>query len=205
MGEHNLKNCTAFKGNQRVASGSLLEVVRKVKSIIDQDEHASIFIFDDETSELVEVDFRGTIEDVQKSLVEATAGEQPAKTSSGSDHRLKRGPGRPKLGVVSREVTLLPRHWDWLNSQPGGASVALRKLVEEARRVNSAKDKVRHSQEVAYKFMSAMAGDFPGFEEAIRALFAGDDKKFKKLVASWPVDIQDHARKLAEGSFQNRV
>ena len=205
MSGQKLKSCTAFKGNQRVASGNLLEVIRKVKLIIDQDEHASILIFDDETSELVEVDFRGTIEDVQKRLGEAIAGEQSAKASPGSDQRLKRGPGRPKLGVVPREVTLLPRHWDWLNSQPGGASVALRKLVEEARRVNSAKDRVRHSQEVAYKFMSAMAGDFPGFEEAIRALFAGDDQNFKKLVASWPIDIQGHARKLAEGSFQNQV
>jgi hypothetical protein len=138
-------------------------------------------------------------------LDEATAEKQTAKASSGSDHRLQRGPGRPKLGVVSREVTLLPRHWDWLNSQPGGASAALRKLVDDARRVNSAMDRVQHSQGVAYKFMSAMAGDFPGFEEAIRALFAGDYQRFKRLVASWPVDIQDHARKLAEGSFQNQV
>ena len=108
-------------------------------------------------------------------------------------------------GSVSREVTLLPRHWDWLNSQPGGASVALRKLVEEARRINRGKDKVRHSQEVAYRFMSAMAGNLPGFEEATRALFACDPERFENLVASWSVDIRDHARKLAEAAFQNRV
>jgi uncharacterized protein len=205
MGEQNPKSCTAFKGNQRVASGNLLKVARKVKEIMDQDEQASILIFDDVTSELVEVDFCGTMEDVLERLEKPLAGVESANASSHTDPRSQRGPGRPKLGVVSREVTLLPRHWDWLNSQPGGASVALRKLVEEARRVNSGKDKVRHSQEVAYRFMSAMAGNFPGFEEATRALFAGDSERFNSLVAPWSIDIRDHARKLSEAAFQNRV
>ncbi len=74
-----------------------------------------------------------------------------------------RGRGRPKLGVVAREVTLLPRHWDWLNAQPGGASVALRKLVEQARRANGDADRARAAREAAYHFMSAMAGDLPAF------------------------------------------
>ena len=205
MGEQNPKSCTAFKGNQRVASGNLLKVTRKVKEIIDQDEQASILIFDDDTGDLVEVDFRGTIEDVLKRMGTVAAGGESVDASSDTDQRSQRGPGRPKLGVVSREVTLLPRHWDWLNSQPGGASVALRKLVEEARRVNKGKDRVRHSQEVAYRFMSAMAGNFPGFEEAMRALFAGDSERFNRLVDPWSVDIRDHARKLAKAAFQNRV
>ena len=205
MGEQNLKSCTAFKGSQRVESGDLLKVARKVKEIIDQDEQASILTFDDVTSELVEMDFRGTMEDVLERLEKPTTGVESATAPSKTDQSSRRGPGRPKLGVVSREVTLLPRHWDWLNSQPGGASVALRKLVEEARRVNSGKDKMRHSKEVAYRFMSAMAGHFPGFEEATRALFAGDSERFNSLVTSWPIDILDHARKLAEAAFQNRV
>ena len=108
-------------------------------------------------------------------------------------------------GEFSREITLLPRHWDWLNRQPGGASVALRKLVEEARRVNRGKDRVRQSKEVAYRFLSAMAGNFPGFEEATRALFAGDFVRFNSLVDSWSIDIRDHARKLAEAAFHNRT
>jgi hypothetical protein len=203
MGEHNLKSCTAFNGNQRVASGNLLKVARKVKEIIDQDAHAAILIFDDITSELVEADFRGTMAEVLERLEKQTAVMESANASSGTDQRLQRGPGRPRLGVVPREVTLLPRHWDWLNSQPGGASAALRKLVEEARRVNSAKDKVRHSQEAAYRFMSAMAGDFPGFEEATRALFAGDSERFNSMVDSWSFDIRDHARKLADAAFRN--
>ena len=205
MGEQNLKSCTAFKGNQCVSSGNLLKVARKVKEIIDQDEQASILIFDDDTSDLVEVDFRGSMEDVLKRLENPTAGVGSTTAPLATEQKSQRKPGRPKLGVVSREVTLLPRHWDWLNSQPGGASVALRKLVEEARRVNSGKDKMRHSQETAYRFMSAMAGNFPGFEEATRALFAGDPGRFDSLVASWPGDIRDHARKLSEAAFQNRA
>ena len=202
MNNENLKSCTAFSGHQRVASGNLMSVARKVKAIIDQDERASVVIFDDEASEIVEVDFRGSVEDVEKRLETQKKSGEAASTASDTEQPLQRGPGRPRLGVVSREVTLLPRHWDWLNRQPGGASVALRKLVEAARRVNRGKDKVRHSREVAYRFMSAMAGDFPGFEEATRALFAGDSERFNRWIDSWPVDIRDHARKLAEAAFQ---
>ncbi len=201
MGEQNPIDCTAFNGNQLIASGHLLKVARKVKEIIDIDKQASILIFNDDTSELIEVDFRGTMKDVLERLKTATAEGESANSSSDTDQRSQRGPGRPRLGVVSREITLLPRHWDWLNRQPGGASVALRKLVEEARRVNSGKDRVRQSKEVAYRFMSAMAGNFPGFEEATRALFAGDSVRFNSLVESWSIDIRDHARKLAEAAF----
>jgi hypothetical protein len=101
------------------------------------------------------------------------------------------------LGVVAREVTLLPRHWQWLGEQPGGASVALRKLVDEARKANEGKDRLRRAQDSAYRFMSAMAGNLPGFEEAIRALFGGDSGRFEEQVAGWPAGVRDHAMKLA--------
>ncbi len=112
-----------------------------------------------------------------------------------------RGPGRPRLGVVAREVTLLPRHWEWLGGQPGGASVALRKLVEQARKANGGRDRQRRAQEAAYRFMSALAGDLAGFEEAIRALFAGDRARFDQLVAPWPVDVGEYARRLGARAF----
>ena len=108
-----------------------------------------------------------------------------------------RGRGRPKLGVVAREVTLLPRHWDWLAAQPGGASVTLRKLVEEARRANLDRDRQRQASECAYHFMSAMAGDMAGFEEASRALFANDAAKFRQQTEAWPADVRDYVRYLA--------
>jgi hypothetical protein len=170
-----------------------VKVVTKAKEAFDRGGRDSVLIFDDTTSELVDVNLRGTAADVLKRLKQAT-GPRPSDVPEPEGPR---GPGRPKLGVVAREVTLLPRHWDWLNSQPGGASVALRKLVEEARRVNRHKDRVRASQDAAYRFMSAMAGNLPGFEEATRALFAGKRERFEAEVEAWPVGVREHARKLA--------
>jgi hypothetical protein len=111
-----------------------------------------------------------------------------------------RAPGRPKLGVTAREVTLMPRHWDWLGAQPGGASVALRKLVERALRANGDEDRIRQVREAAYRFMTAMAGDAPGYEEALRALFAGDHSRLRRIVAKWPADVREHALALTLGS-----
>ena len=98
-------------------------------------------------------------------------------------------------------MTLFPRHWEWLSGQPGGASVALRKLVEEARRANAARDAVRKARESVYRFLSAMAGNLPGYEEATRALFAGDSARFAAQTESWPVDVRDHARKISGAAF----
>jgi hypothetical protein len=179
------KHCTAFAGTTCIASGRLADVALKVKEVADQG--TPVLIFDDLTSDAVEVDLRGSAADVLARLAVAEDAGPPAP----------RGPGRPRLGVVAREVTLLPRHWEWLNGQSGGASVALRKLVEAARREHSGVDRVRQSQNASYKFMAAMAGDLPGFEEAIRALFAAQRERFEGLLASWPADIRDHARKLA--------
>ena len=116
-----------------------------------------------------------------------------------------RGPGRPKLGVVGREVTLLPRHWDWLDDQPGGASVALRKLVESAKRDNRSKDRARHSQEAAHRFMSAMAGNLPGYEEASRAFYGRNQALFYTLIQPWPGGIRDHAKRLAAAAFEAQI
>lgn len=181
--------CTAFEGPRRIATGELEHVAIKTKQVVDRGESAPVLIFDDATSELIEVDFRGSAEDVRNRI-------------GGTDQKgPPRGPGRPKLGVVAREVTLLPRHWEWLNGQPGGASVALRRLVEDARRTNAGRDRVRLAVDAAYRFMAAMAGNFPGFEEATRALFSGHRDLFVELVEPWPVDVRDHARVLADAAF----
>src|SRR5689334_6360873 len=169
--------CTAFEGSRRIASGELEDVALKAKEVLDRGEQAPVLIFDDVSGEQVEVDFRGTPEEVRKRLA-GSGGAAPTHSAEGAP----RGPGRPRLGVVAREVTLLPRHWDWLNGQPGGASVALRRLVDEARRTNEGKDRVRRAQEAAYRFMSAMAGNLPGFEEATRAFFVGPHERFDELV-----------------------
>jgi hypothetical protein len=190
--------CTAFEGSRLISSGKLAHVASKVKKVIDRGERAQVLIFDDQTSHLIELDFRESEEDVLARL----PGQSSAETEPNQDQSdALRRPGRPKLGVVAREVTLLPRHWEWLNCQPGGASVALRKLVEEARRVNAGKDRVRQARESAYRFLSAIAGNEPRFEEAIRSLFAGNSKRFDEMIAEWPVDVRDHAHKLAAATF----
>jgi hypothetical protein len=193
--------CTAFEGSRRIASGKLVDVAAKAKAAIDRGGTAAVLIFDDQTSQLIEVDFRGTEKDVLQRLTAAALQCAKQMETDRQESAGPRAPGRPKLGVVAREVTLLPRHWEWLNSQPGGASVALRKLVEEARRVNAGKDRVRQAREVAYRFLSAMAGNEPFFEEATRSLFAGDAQRFEEMVSAWPVDIREHAKKLAADSF----
>jgi hypothetical protein len=168
----------------------LRAVAAAVKGLLDQDVQLAVLIFDDVTSELVELDFRGSLQAVLARLPAPVVLVAAAEAAA-------RAPGRPRLGVVPREVTLLPRHWDWLAEQPGGASVALRKLVEAASRANETRDRARRAQDAAYRFMAAMAGDQPGFEEAVRALFADMPEQFGAQTEAWPADVRDHARMLA--------
>ncbi len=183
----------AFEGSTQIGFGGLVEVALAAREAAHRTS-AAVLVFDAVTSHLIELDLRGSEAEVAARLADRIS-EEP-------DHAAApRGPGRPKLGVVAREVTLLPRHWEWLNSQPGGASVAMRKLVEEARRVNASKDRVRVARESAYRFMSAMAGNEPGFEEACRALFAGSPERFLEMTEGWPSGVRDHARALAERAF----
>ncbi len=193
MGEENSKHYTGFAGHRRIASGALAEVALKAREWLARNESASVIIFEDETGNQVHPELRGTAEEVLGRLAERSARETGSERA---EETRRAGPGRPKLGVVSREVSLLPRHWEWLNAQPGGASVTLRKLVEEAKRNSQGTDKARRSQEAAYKFMHALAGDFPGFEEASRALFAKKHERFEQLIHPWPEDVREHLRKL---------
>jgi hypothetical protein len=199
--------CTAFCGYRRIASGQPNEVVRAVKKANESGQGSTVLIYDDATGSVIDLDTRGSITDVVARLAKRMTAKPPAATphfttDQSEEHHnpsdgAARGRGRPKLGVIAREVTLLPRHWDWLGTQPGGASVALRKLVEAARRNSGDRDRRRAAQESAYRFMSTIAGDLPGFEEAARSLFADDRRGFADLVAAWPVDVRDHATKLA--------
>ena len=198
MNEALLKPCIAFDGLRRLAAGPLHEVAMVVKNAIENGVTGPVLIYDDGTGRVIDLDTRGAAEEVLARLAQRIAPAPPQLDSEPDQTAGElRGRGRPRLGVVAREVTLLPRHWDWLNTQPGGASVALRKLVEEARRTSGDRDRTRAAQEAAYHFMSAIAGNLPGFEEAARALFAYDRRRFGDLVAAWPEDVRDHAIKLA--------
>ena len=215
------RSCTAFADTDLLAAGDVREVASACKRLVDATDTRRLLVFDDETAELVELDLRGSERDVldryagaatasAATASAATAGAAGAAATTaasvtGADDATApsapRPPGRPKLGVVGREVTLLPRHWEWLNAQPGGASVALRKLVEQARKANEGKDRVRRSKEVTFRFISAMAGNERGFEEASRALFAGDRARFEEQSRSWPPAVRDCAVNLAEDAF----
>jgi uncharacterized protein len=187
----------AFDGDRRIASGDLREVARAAKQTLIRRDDASVLVFDDTGSGPIEIDFRGTVEEVLARLPDVTG----VPVTSDNVPSAPRGPGRPKLGVVAREITLLPRHWDWLAQQPGGASVAIRRLVEEARRTGEDADRLRQAREAAYRFLSVMAGNKPHYEDAIRALFAGEPVRFEQLIAGWPADVRDHASNLAARAF----
>jgi uncharacterized protein len=186
---------TAFMGHQRLASGPLAEVALAVMKASKSSAAAPIVIFDDSTGRPIDLDLRGSEREIVARLPQPASNSEAAAESAAAPE--PRGRGRPKLGVVAREVTLLPRHWEWLGTQSGGASVALRKLVEEARRTGGDRDRARVARDAAYHFMSVMAGNLAGFEEASRALFADDRRRFGGLIAGWPADIRDHIVKLA--------
>lgn len=201
-----LPSFTSFDGWKRIAHGNLETNVLAVKRAMESGSLGPILIFNDHTGCVVEVDIRGTDAEALARLPKESPNNETYESESVEADQSSfppRGRGRPKLGVIAREVTLLPRHWDWLSAQPGGASVALRKLVEEAKRSTATREDRRKSQERAYQFMSVMAGDMAGFEESTRALFAGDSNKFIQLTAEWPSDVRDYALALAAYN-QNR-
>ncbi|MDB5737972.1 MAG: hypothetical protein JWO65_1640 [Sphingomonas bacterium] len=176
-----IQSVTAFAGLSRLASGPLPQVAIAIRHAAGSE---PILVFDDATGRVIDLDLRGSDAEIVARL--------PAEEA--------RGRGRPKLGVIAREVTLLPRHWDWLATQSGGASAALRRLVEEARKTGGTRQERRAAQEVAYRFLQAIAGDLPGYEESTRALFADDRTRFEAQIAGWPDAIRAYALKLAFGA-----
>ncbi len=182
-----LASCTAFLGAKRVAFGPYGEVARALAAL--DLTAGGLLVFDDATGAQVDHPWPPG---------------HPALPDDGARHAAPAAApqvGRPRMGVVAREVTLLPRHWEWLAQQPGGASAALRRLVEEARRTHAGRDGWRQAKERAYRFMSAIAGGFTGFEEASRALFAQDAQAFARCIADWPPDVQAHLAWLARDAF----
>jgi hypothetical protein len=178
----------AFARDRLIAEGPLAEAMEAIHAAAHSGQ--DVLVFDAAEGRVIDLDLRGAATDAVDRLAPAPEPE-------------KRGPGRPKLGVVPREVTLLPRHWDWLAAQPGGASVALRKLVEGALKDAEGPDRARRAKEATYRFMTALAGDKPGYEEATRMLFAGDWTAFDAAVESWPADVRETARAMAEGAWRN--
>ena len=182
---------TAFAGERLFAAGPVIEVALAVRAAAAMNGDAALLVFDDRTGRQVDFDLSGSEADIRARLTPANAEPAPETASA------RRSPGRPKLGVVAREITLLPRHWEWLAEQPGGASVTLRRLVDAARGAGDGVAAARKARETADRFMGAMLGNQPGYEEASRALYAGNRGRFMELSENWPADLRDHARRLA--------
>lgn len=205
------KPCTAFEGHRLVRSGPLAEVAVAARRLSERGTSDAVLVFDDATGRVVEIDPRGSDAEMLERLSrppQAFAGrhrpQAPELSEATSDKgQGQRGRGRPKLGVVAREVTLLPRQWEWLAAQPGGASVTLRRLVDGARQTIDPRQQKRARQEAAYKFMLTVAGDLPGYEEATRALFADDRPRMAQQIKGWPEDVQTYALRLAFGTAQD--
>lgn len=178
----------AFAAKRKIAHGALGEVARSVKAFADAHPDTPVLVLNAHNGRPIDWDLRGSVDEVLARL-------QPRATEN------PRLPGRPKLGVVSREITLLPRHWEWLNAQPGGASVTLRKLVDSARHQLAGRDRQRQAQEATYRFMLELAGDEQGYEEATRALYQADEQRFARCIENWPADVREHAALLAAGAF----
>jgi hypothetical protein len=177
-----LPTYTAFAGSHRIVRGTLEEMLRATKKKLDQDPELRILIFEDASGRQVDFDFTGSVDQV-------VARAKPKASE-------RAGPGRPKLGVVSREVSLLPRHWEWLERHPQGISAAIRRLVDEARKHAPDEDRAREARAAASRFMWVMGGDLPKFEEASRALFASHKLRFTELTRFWPEDVREHLDEL---------
>ena len=190
--------CTAFSGSDRIASGELRHVALKAKQAFDAHPERPVLVFDDADARVLALPLALPPADL---LAWLSSPQTLRDGDAEAEAERPRRPGRPRLGVVPREVTLLPRHWDWLAAQPGGASVALRRLVDAARKVSAGDDRRRAAQEAAYRFIHAMAGNQAGFDEAARTLFAGDFGGFEEKIQHWPDDVRDHAALLAADAF----
>lgn len=187
---------TAFAGHRLVASGPLAQVALAVREAEQAGVDGPLLVFDDASGRVVDLDLRGSKADVLGRIAERGT-SQPAPAQA---QEKPRGRGRPKLGVVGREVTLLPRHWDWLERQPGSASQVIRRLIDATRREVDGGDgpATRKARaERAYRAMAGLAGDLPGYEEALRALFAGDVASFAANIADWPRDVAAYVQRLA--------
>lgn len=176
---------TAFVGHQRLVSADLRTMLLRTKEHLGASrDPAVLLVFEDKTGRQVDFDMSGS-----EAEILARVAPPPA------------GPGRPKLGVVSREVSLLPRHWEWLEQQPQGLSGTLRRLIDEARKRAPGAEEARLARDAASKVMWSIAGDLPDFEEASRALFAGDRPRFEALIKDWPADVREYVQGLAAPSF----
>jgi len=182
-----------FVGWELVARGTLDEVVAACRLASAQRPNQRTAFFDDVSGHAVEAPVaptatRSPSEGVSPIVRSAPAAEREASDATGPQR--KRGPGRPRLGVVSREVSLLPRHWEWLSAQRGGTSATLRRVIDAARKADGGTTERRRTIDAAHRFLWDIAGDLPCFEELTRALYAEQFQRVADLSCSWPTGVR---------------
>jgi hypothetical protein len=174
---------SVFDGYQRIYQGDLQGLIQNIKP---QDPNVTLLIFNDLTGKILDINFNVPAEQIYDSIIQTYPELAPKPKTR----------GRPKLGVIAKEITLLPRHWEWLAEQRGGASATLRRLIDQARKATLEESQKRKMHERTYQFLHAIAGDLPNYEECLRALFANNLMTFRKYLSDWPADIQAYAEQL---------
>ena len=188
-------NYTAFENKKILTEGNLNEVATIVFHRLKENKSANILIFSDQSGRIIDLGFSGT----ERQMLERL------KIYCHQEIQSYPGAGRPRLGVVTREISLLPKHWEWLLGQDGGASACLRKLIDEKMSESELPKKaIMFAQEKTYKFLHAIAGDLPNFENAIRYLYRKDQSSFLKQISDWPDDVQTYALKLSKIVFETK-
>ena len=186
---------SSFTGYRHIASGPLRTVLKETKTFYDStqtpdERNAShhpenLLFFHHGDGRQLDFDLSGSLEDVLSRIQT----REPSPVDETPD---KPGKGRPRLGVVSKEVTLLPRHWEWLSRQPASASATLRRLVSEAssRENTSSKAKAERLGTILW----TLAGNLEGFEEASRCLHRLDFEGLFGFSDKWPGDLPGFIR-----------
>ncbi len=168
---------SSFIGDRHLFTGDLKGMLSQTHAYISRHGEEGLLIFDNFSGRQIDYNFRVSLEEL--------LGKELPPTP-------KKGPGRPRLGVVCGEISLLPRHWDWLQRQRQSASATIRRLIEAAMKEASPEEKTREAIDAAGKFLWTMAGNLSDFEEASRALYAQKWHILDAITAAWPEDIAKH-------------
>ena len=177
---------SAYGPTSCIGQGELTDVALAAHRFLRTHPDQSALILQDSTCQIIDLDLSG-----DEALLERKANHYPIRSQA---------PVPDSKDPITGEITLLPRHWQWLAEQGGNASATLRRLIDEARRdpKQKADNECRRRQQLTYRFCQALCGDFQGYEDALRALYAADKDSFKTHISTWPADFALRAEALAE-------
>lgn len=173
---------TAFRGDTRIITDSLFNVALALQ----KQSEMNVLVFNDQTGQQIDLDLSGSEDDLKQRYTEV---EYVKKV------------GRPKLGVISREITLQQKHWNWLDQQSSSASAVIRKLIDKELNDPSSESNIMLAKQAIDHFMLAMLGNMPNYEEATRALYQGNKSHFLALIHNYPKDLKVYLELKAQTAF----